>query len=145
MEYIGLTHESARNIYMMVGGSALAIIIPLVTMILRPNKDRVVKQKERFRDEMKVSTKDYTSLSELYTLFDRLYVQERKIEKIDWDSNLALWCCVITIFLAVLGIFTNLLRWQIDTVVFIFFALFTVGFVISIIPSLNYYLNDNKK
>ncbi len=144
MEYIGLTREFACNIYSGVGVALLAFIIPFTTTILRPIKDRVVKQKEQLRSEMDVST-NYITPSELCILFDRLHAQEHKIEKIELNVNLAVWSCAITISLAVVKIFTSLLRWQIDLSVFILFALSTAVSVISIITSLVYYLNDDKK
>ncbi|MBU0700090.1 hypothetical protein KKE26_02145, partial [bacterium] len=49
MEYIGLTHEVARNIYMGAGVAAVAFFIPFVTKILRPILNKVVDRLLRNR------------------------------------------------------------------------------------------------
>ncbi|MFH1860394.1 MAG: hypothetical protein ABH870_05215 [bacterium] len=145
MEYIGFTHEVARNIYIGVGVAVLAFIVPFVTTVLRPIKDRVVKQKEQLREEMKAS-ENYIIPSELCILFDRLYDQEHKIEKVEQDVKLAFWYVVVTIFLAMLGIIVSLLQWQIiDIVMFFLFALSVVVSMMFILSSCICYLNDSKK
>jgi len=81
----------------------------------------------------------------LCALFDRLYVQEHKIEKVEQDVSLSFWCVVVTIFLAVLGAIISSLRLQKDTIIFILFVLFAIismGFIILIFIR---YLNDSKK
>ncbi|MBI4753750.1 hypothetical protein HY793_05225 [Candidatus Desantisbacteria bacterium] len=145
MEYMWLTHELARNFYMWVGGSAVALIIPLVTQILHPIKDRMDKQKNHFRDKIATCT-DCTIPAEVCILFDKLHVQEHIIEKIKQKVNLTLFLSASTIFFSIMGMLTSSLRLHINTmVVFIPFAFAAIGFMLLSISLLFHYLKDVKE